>query len=198
MDLLIEDQLLRPSSRAGEAVRKPSPVGWPPTPGSTPTTLPAAGTTVTTTVPLSPATPDPTAVSQLTPEPVTAPAGLMEESTPQLPAALASTVVATATENLPMATPAGGWSDMESSPGAWVQANTPATPVSPAIPATPKEGLEEEDIRNIIGEYLHVLHPSSCVRGDRLVPTLCPAKHTTPGFGHRWEVSRRWQLDSQF
>ncbi|NXB33830.1 OLM2B protein, partial [Eulacestoma nigropectus] len=153
VDLLIEDQLLRPSSRAGEAVRKPSPVGWPPTPGSAPTTLPAAGTAVTATVPPSPATPDPTAVSRLTPTPetVTAPAGLAEEGTPQLPAALASTVVATATESLPMATPAGGWSDMESSPGAWVQANTPATPVSPAIPATPKEGLEEEDIRNIIG-----------------------------------------------
>ncbi|XP_041885787.1 olfactomedin-like protein 2B isoform X3 [Corvus kubaryi] len=153
VDLLIEDQLLRPSSRAGEAVRKPSPVGWPPTPGSTPTTLPAAGTAVTATVPPSPATPDPTAVSWLTPTPetVTAPAGLAEEGTPQLVAALASTVVATAMENLPVATPTGGWSDMESSPGAWVQANTPATPVSPAIPATPKEGLEEEDIRNIIG-----------------------------------------------
>ncbi|NXH30540.1 OLM2B protein, partial [Myiagra hebetior] len=153
VDLLIEDQLLRPSSRAGEAVRKPSPVGWPPTPGSAPTTLPAAGTAVTATVPPSPATPDPTAVSWLTPTPetVTAPAGLAEEGTPQLAAALASTVVATATENLPVATPAGGWSDMESSPGAWEQANTPATLVSPAIPATPKEGLEEEDIRNIIG-----------------------------------------------
>ncbi|NXE94204.1 OLM2B protein, partial [Menura novaehollandiae] len=150
VDLLIEDQLLRPSSRAGKAVRKPSPVGWPPTPGSAPTTRPAA---VTATVPLSPATPDPTAVSWLTPTPetVTAPAGLVEEGTPQLPAALASTMLATATENLPTATPAGSWSDVESSPGAWVQANTPATPVSPAIPATPKEGLEEEDIRNIIG-----------------------------------------------
>ncbi|NXB98603.1 OLM2B protein, partial [Orthonyx spaldingii] len=150
VDLLIEDQLLRPSSRAGEAVRKPSPVGWPPTPGSAATTLPAASTAVTATVPLSPATPDPTAVTP-TPETVTAPAGLAEEGTPQLLAALASTVVATATESLPMATPAGDWSDMESSPGAWVQANTPATPVSPAIPASPKEGLEEEDIRNIIG-----------------------------------------------
>ncbi|NWT61302.1 OLM2B protein, partial [Erythrocercus mccallii] len=153
VDLLIEDQLLRPSSRAGKAMSKPSPVGWPPTPGSTPTTLPAAGTAVTATVPLSPATPDPTAVSQLTPapEPMTAPEGLAEEGSPQLPAALASTVVAAATENLPMATPAADWSNMESSPGAWVQANTPATPVSLAIPATPKEDLEEEDIRNIIG-----------------------------------------------
>ncbi|NWV67220.1 OLM2B protein, partial [Malurus elegans] len=149
VDLLIEDQLLRPSSRAGEAVRKPSPLGWPPTPGSPP----ATDTAVTATVPLSPATPDPTAVSRLTPapEPVTAPAGLAEQGTPQLPAALASTVVATATESLPTATPAGDWSDMESSPGDWGQVNTPATPVSPAIPATPKEGLEEEDIRNIIG-----------------------------------------------
>ncbi|NXI77669.1 OLM2B protein, partial [Rhipidura dahli] len=153
VDLLIEDQLLRPSSRAGEAVRKPSPMGWLPTPGSTPTTLPASGTAVTATVPLAPATPEPTAVSWLTPTPetMTAPAGLAEEGTPQLAAALASTAVATATENLPVATPDAGWSDMESSPGAWVQANTPATPVSPAIPATPKEGLEEEDIRNIIG-----------------------------------------------
>ncbi|NXX25520.1 OLM2B protein, partial [Nicator chloris] len=153
VDLLIEDQLLRPSSRAGEAMRKPSPVGWPPTPGSAPNSLPAAGTTVMATVPLSPATPGPTAVSWLTPapEPVTAPAGLAEEGTPQLPAALASTVLATATETLPTATPSGAWSDMESSPRAWAQANTPATPVSPATPATPKEGLEEEDIRNIIG-----------------------------------------------
>ncbi|NXF22165.1 OLM2B protein, partial [Rhodinocichla rosea] len=153
VDLLIEDQLLRPSSRAGEPMRKPSPVGWPPTPGTAPSTLPDAGTAVTSTVPLSPATPDPTAVSWLIPAPesVTAPAGLAEEGTPQLPAGMASTVVATATENLLVATPTGGWSDMEPSPGAWVQANTPATPVSPAVPATPKEGLEEEDIRNIIG-----------------------------------------------
>ncbi|NXH52732.1 OLM2B protein, partial [Rhabdornis inornatus] len=147
VDLLIEDQLLRPSSRAGELMRKPSPVGWPPTPGSAPTTLPVP---VTATVSLSPATPHPSTVSQLAtaPEPVTTPAGLAEEGIPQLPTALASTVVATATEDLPTATPAGGWGDTESSPGAWVQANTPVTPVSPA---TPKEGLEEEDIRNIIG-----------------------------------------------
>ncbi|NXG04618.1 OLM2B protein, partial [Sakesphorus luctuosus] len=155
VDLLIEDQLLRPNSRVGEGVRKPSPVGWPPTPGSAPTTLPAADTVVTATVPLSPATstdptPDPSTVSWLTPTPetVTAPTGLEEEGTPQQPAALASTVVATATENLPTATTVGTWSDMESSPGAWGQASTPAMPVSPA---TPKEGLEEEDIRNIIG-----------------------------------------------
>ncbi|XP_030135653.4 olfactomedin-like protein 2B isoform X2 [Taeniopygia guttata] len=153
VDLLIEDQLLRPSNRAGEPVRKPSPVGWPPTPGIAPTTLPAAGTAVISMVPLSPAAPDPTAESWLIPAPqsVTAPAGLAEEGTPQLPTATASTVTATATENLLVATPAGGWSDMERSPGAWVQANTPATPVSSSIPATPKEVLEEEDIRNIIG-----------------------------------------------
>ncbi|NWH98882.1 OLM2B protein, partial [Tichodroma muraria] len=153
VDLLIEDQLLRPSSRAGEPMRKPSPVEWTPTPGSAPTTPLAARPAVMVTVPLSPATPGPTAVSQLTPtpEPLTAPAGLAEEGTPQLQAALASTVVATATENLPTAIPTGGWSDIESSPGTWVQANTPAMPVSPASPATPKEGLEEEDIRSIIG-----------------------------------------------
>ncbi|KAJ7411829.1 Olfactomedin-like protein 2B [Willisornis vidua] len=155
VDLLIEDQLLRPNSRVGEGVRKPSPVGWPPTPGSAPTTLPTADTAATATVPPSPATstdptPDPNAVSWLTPTPetVTAPTGVAEEGTPQLPAALASTMVATATENLPTATAVGTWSDMESSPGAWGQASTPAMPVSPA---TPKEGLEEEDIRNIIG-----------------------------------------------
>ncbi|NXK08862.1 OLM2B protein, partial [Herpetotheres cachinnans] len=183
VDLLIEDQLLRPSSRAGEGVRKPSPVGWPPTPGSDPTTPPAADTAATATVPLSPATslgptPDPTAVSQLTPTPetTTALAGLAEEGTPQLPAALASTVVATATVSLPAATTAvptavpttavpspavpttaGTSSDVgmspapESSSGAWGQASTPATPASPTIPATPKQALEEEDIRNIIG-----------------------------------------------
>ncbi|XP_072723568.1 olfactomedin-like protein 2B [Ciconia boyciana] len=174
VDLLIEDQLLRPSSRAGEGVRKPSPVGWPPTPGSNPTTLPAADTAATATVPLSPATstgptPDPTAVSQLTPTPetTTASVGLAEEGTPQLPAALASTVVATVMESLPTATspvptPAvatttrtssdvGTSPALESSPGAWGQASTPATPVSPTIPATPKQVLEEEDIRNIIG-----------------------------------------------
>ncbi|XP_054371694.1 olfactomedin-like protein 2B isoform X1 [Molothrus ater] len=152
VDLLIEDQLLRPSSRAGEPMRKPSPVGWPPTPGIAPTTLPAAGTAVTSTVPLSPATPDATTMSWLIPAPesMTALTGLAEEGTPQLPG-MASTVMATATENLLVATPTGGWSDMEPSPGAWVEANTPATLVSPAIPATPKEGLEEEDIRNIIG-----------------------------------------------
>ncbi|XP_056353389.1 olfactomedin-like protein 2B isoform X1 [Oenanthe melanoleuca] len=150
VDLLIEDQLLRPSSRAGEPLRKPSPVGWPPTPGSTPSTVPAA---VTTPVSLSPATPQPSTARRLIPDPeaVTAPAGLAQEGTPLLPTAWASTVVATATEDLATATPAGGWGDMEGSPGAWLQANTPPTPISPASPATPKEGLEEEDIRNIIG-----------------------------------------------
>uniref|UniRef100_A0A8C3JER8 Olfactomedin like 2B n=1 Tax=Calidris pygmaea TaxID=425635 RepID=A0A8C3JER8_9CHAR len=173
VDLLIEDQLLRPSGRAGEGVRKPSPVGWPPTPGSDPTTPPAADTAATATVPLSPAmstvpTPDPTTASRLTPTPETstAPAGLAEEGTPQL-LALASTVATTATESLPTATslvpsPAADTTartlsdietspSMESSPGAWGQEGTPATPVSPTIPATPKQALEEEDIRNIIG-----------------------------------------------
>ncbi|XP_054689423.1 olfactomedin-like protein 2B [Grus americana] len=174
MDLLIEDQLLRPSGHVGEGVRKPSPVGWPPTPGSDPTTPPAADTAATATVPMSPATstgptPDPTTVSRLTPAPetTTAPAGLVEEGTPQLPAALASTVVATTTEILPTATSAvpspavattagtsrdvGTIPALESSPGTWGQASTPATLVSPTIPATPKQALEEEDIRNIIG-----------------------------------------------
>ncbi|NXE04189.1 OLM2B protein, partial [Lophotis ruficrista] len=173
VDLLIEDQLLRPSSRAGEGVRKPSPVGWPPTPGSDPTTPPAADTAATATVPLSPATsvgptPDPTTVSRLTPTPetTTAPAGLAEEVTPQPPVALASTVVATDMDSLPtattvlspaMATTASTLRDTrtspapESSPGAWEQASTSAMPVSPTIPATPKQTLEEEDIRNIIG-----------------------------------------------
>ncbi|NXP09295.1 OLM2B protein, partial [Thinocorus orbignyianus] len=173
VDLLIEDQLLRPSGRAGDGVRKPTPVGWPPIPGSDPTTLLAADTAATATVPLSPAmstgpTSDPATVSQMTPalEATTAPAGLTEEGTPQL-LALASTVVATAMQSLPtatslipslaVATTAGNSSDigtspsLESSPGAWEQDNTPATPISPTIPATPKQALEEEDIRNIIG-----------------------------------------------
>ncbi|XP_065698569.1 olfactomedin-like protein 2B isoform X1 [Patagioenas fasciata] len=181
VDLLIEDQLLRPSPRAGKSMKKPSPVGWPPMPGSDPTTPPAADTAATATVPLSPATsmgptPDPTTVSRLTPTPETTTAlvRLAEEGTSQLPAALASTVMATATESmatttesLPTATTAvpslavamtaGTLRNMamspslESSPGAWEQASTPATPVSPTIPATPKQALEEEDIRNIIG-----------------------------------------------
>ncbi|NWH64083.1 OLM2B protein, partial [Geococcyx californianus] len=169
VDLLIEDQLLRPSNRAGEGVRKPSPVGWPSTPGSNPTTAPATATAATATVPLSPAmsvgsTPDPTTESQLTPIPesTTAPTGLVEGRTLELPAALASTAVGTAMESLPTLHPVmatttqtsrdvGMSSGLESSPGAWVQVSTPATPVSPTIPATPKQALEEEDIRNIIG-----------------------------------------------
>ncbi|NXW65840.1 OLM2B protein, partial [Eurystomus gularis] len=174
VDLLIEDQLLRPSSRAGEGMRKPSPVGWPPTPGSDPTTPPAADTVATATVPLLPATstgstPDPTTVTRLTPAPETThtPVGLGEEGTQQLPAASASIAVATAMESLPTATTvvsnpavaitAGTSRDMgtnhtpESSPGAWGEASTPMTPVSSTIPATPKQALEEEDIRNIIG-----------------------------------------------
>ncbi|NWI67855.1 OLM2B protein, partial [Todus mexicanus] len=171
VDLLIEDQLLRPSSRAGESVRKPSPVGWPPTPGSDPTTPPAADTA--TTVPLAPATstgptPDPTTASWLTPtsEIMNASVGLAEEGPWQVPAASASTVMATATESLPTATAAvsspamataDGMRDVgtspasESSSGAWGQASTPVMPVSSTIPATPKQTLEEEDIRNIIG-----------------------------------------------
>ncbi|KFQ30448.1 Olfactomedin-like 2B, partial [Merops nubicus] len=140
VDLLIEDQLLRPSSRVG--VRKPSPVGWPPTPGSDPTTPPASDTAATATVPLSPATsmgptPNPTTVSWLTPTPETTAA-----------AALSSPAVATT---------AGTLGDLgrspvpESSSGPWEQASTPITPVSLTIPATPKQALEEEDIRNIIG-----------------------------------------------
>ncbi|NXT84510.1 OLM2B protein, partial [Zapornia atra] len=172
VDLLIEDQLLRPSGQAGEGVKKPSPVGWPPTPGSDPTTPPAADTAATATVPLSPAastgpTLDPTTVSQLTPTPETTTAlpQLVEEQTLQPPAALASTVVATAslptaTSAVPspaIATTAGTSRDvgtiptLESSSGAWGQASTPATLDSPTIPATPKQTLEEEDIRNIIG-----------------------------------------------
>ncbi|NXS60922.1 OLM2B protein, partial [Brachypteracias leptosomus] len=174
VDLLIEDQLLRPSSRAGEGVRKPSPVGWPPTPSSDPTTPPAANTVATATVPLLPATSmgptsDPTTVTQLTPTPETMDTlvGLAEEGTQQLPAALDSIVVATATESLPtattaisstaVATVAGTSVDLgtnpapESSPEAWGEVSTPMTPVSSTIPATPKQALEEEDIRNIIG-----------------------------------------------
>ncbi|NXN98923.1 OLM2B protein, partial [Rhinopomastus cyanomelas] len=149
VDLLIEDQLLRPSGRAGKGMRKPSPVGWPPTLGSDPSTPPAP-------------TADPTAASWLTPTPetTTAPAALAEKGAPQLPAALASTAVATATERLPAAaapTPAATWrevgtsTDPESSPEAWGPALTPETPLGTAVPSTAKPALEEEDIRNIIG-----------------------------------------------
>ncbi|NWR80297.1 OLM2B protein, partial [Centropus unirufus] len=169
VDLLIEDQLLRPSSRAGEGMKKPSLVGWPFTSGDHPTTPPAADTAAMTTVPLSPAlsmrpTPDPTTVSRLTyiPDATTTPPDVVEKGTLQLPAALASTVVATAMESLVTLHPAMGTtaqtsSDMEmssaleSSPGAWGQVSTPAAPVRPTIPTAPKQALEEEDIRNIIG-----------------------------------------------
>ncbi|NXU53696.1 OLM2B protein, partial [Turnix velox] len=173
VDLLIEDQLLRPSSQGGEGVKKPSPVGWPPTPGGDPTTPPAADTAATATVPLSPAismgpTLEPTTMSQLTttPETTTTSTGLVEREIPQQMAS-ASTVVATAVESLPVATTldpsptvtttAGPFSDMEMnpaleiSPEAWEQDSTPVMPVSPPISATSKEALEEEDIRNIIG-----------------------------------------------
>ncbi|NXY86498.1 OLM2B protein, partial [Alcedo cyanopectus] len=173
VDLLIEDQLLRPSSRVGEAVRKPSPVGWPPTPISDPTTSPAADIAATATMPLSPATsmgptPDPTTVSWLipTPETMNTSVELAEEEPWQPPATSDSTVLATAMESLPTATTAisspavttttrtrdvGTSFAPESSPGVWGQVSTPMMPVSSIIPATPKQALEEEDIRNIIG-----------------------------------------------
>ncbi|KAM9379040.1 olfactomedin-like protein 2B [Phaethornis superciliosus] len=162
VDLLIEDQLLRPSSQASETLRKPSPVGWPPTPSSDPKSLPAIDAAVTTTAPLSPATsmPEPSTASQLPP----APLGPGEEGTLQQPGvALASTVVATSSESLPSAavtvpsvtvTTAGtSWdtgtsSALESNPEAWGQVSTPETLGSST---TPKQTLEEEDIRNIIG-----------------------------------------------
>ncbi|OXB84202.1 UNVERIFIED_CONTAM: hypothetical protein H355_007085 [Colinus virginianus] len=125
VDLLIEDQLLRPSGRAGEA-------------------------------------------SPPTMETATTPLVLPEEGTSQLPTASASVVAPTATESPPMAnssipspdvstiTPTS-WDvgtslepGMGSSPGPPEQASTP-TPFSTTIPATPKQALEEEDIRNIIG-----------------------------------------------
>ncbi|NXL86507.1 OLM2B protein, partial [Alectura lathami] len=166
VDLLIEDQLLRPS---GRAVQKPSPVGWPPNPSSDPTTT-------ATTLPLSPvtsmgSTPSPATASQLPPtlETVTTPSGLPEEGTLQLPTASGSMAAPTATESPPWATspiPSTAaaattqtlW-DLGTSPepgtgssvGPPEEASTPAMPLSPMIPATPKQALEEEDIRNIIG-----------------------------------------------
>lgn len=169
VDLLIEDQLLRPSGRAGEAVRKPSPVGWPPTPSIEPSTAP-------TTLPLSTAasvgpTPEPTTASLPPPtmETATTASVLPEEETPQLPTASASVVALTATESPPVAnssvpspavaatTTQTSW-DVGMSPepgtgssaGPPEQASTPP-PLSTTIPATPKQALEEEDIRNIIG-----------------------------------------------
>uniref|UniRef100_A0A803XUN5 Olfactomedin like 2B n=1 Tax=Meleagris gallopavo TaxID=9103 RepID=A0A803XUN5_MELGA len=168
VDLLIEDQLLRPSGRVGEAVRKPSPVGWPPTPSIDPSTAP-------TTLPLSTAasvgpTPEPTTASLPPPtvETATTPSVLPEEETPQLLTASASVVAPVATESPPVAnssvpspavatTSQTSWDagmspepGMGSSPGPSEQASTPP-PLSTTIPATPKQALEEEDIRNIIG-----------------------------------------------
>ncbi|XP_030311533.1 olfactomedin-like protein 2B isoform X2 [Calypte anna] len=160
VDLLIEDQLLRPSSQASESVRKPSPVGWPPTPSSDPQSLPDSDAAVTTTSPVT-SLPEPTQLT-LAMETPTTPVGLGQEGTLQQPGvASASTVVATSLESLPSATvpsvtvtSAGtSWdtensSALESSPGAWWQVSTPETLGSSS---TPKQSLEEEDIRNIIG-----------------------------------------------
>ncbi|XP_031451638.1 olfactomedin-like protein 2B [Phasianus colchicus] len=168
VDLLIEDQLLRPSGRVGEAVRKPSPVGWPPTPSIDPSTAP-------TTLPLSTAasmgpTPEPTTASRPPPtmESATTPSVPPEEETLQLSTASASVVAPMATESPPVAnssvpspavatTTQTSWDvemspepGMGSSPGPPEQASTPP-PLSTTIPATPKQALEEEDIRNIIG-----------------------------------------------
>ncbi|XP_062437854.1 olfactomedin-like protein 2B [Rhea pennata] len=179
VDLLIEDQLLRPSRRAGEGVRKPAPVGWPPTLGSDPTTAPASSTAAPATVPLSPAssvepTPNPTAVGQLLPtlETATAPTEVVGTESSQLPTAslLASTAAPTTVESPPAASsdipsPAAATTTVQttrdtgtssgpatgSSPGALEEVSTPLMPASPTIPATPKQTLEEEDIRNIIG-----------------------------------------------
>lgn len=174
VDLLIEDQLLRPSGRAGEAARKPSPVGWPPTPSIEPSTAP-------TTLPLSTAasvgpTPEPTTASLPPPtmETATTASVLPEEETPQLPTASASVVALTATESPPVAnssvpSPAVATTTTQtswdvgmspdpgtgSSPGPPEQVSTPP-PLSTTIPATPKQALEEEDIRNIIGECTRV------------------------------------------
>ncbi|XP_067156847.1 olfactomedin-like protein 2B isoform X3 [Apteryx mantelli] len=179
VDLLIEDQLLRPSSRAGEGARKPAPVGWPPTPGSDPATAPASSTAATATAPLSPAssvepTPDPTALGQPspTPETATAPTEVAGTESSQLPTASpsASTAAPTTAERLPagssgVPSPAAATTAVQtagdvgtssgpatgSSPGALEEVSTPPMPASPMIPATPKQALEEEDIRNIIG-----------------------------------------------
>ncbi|XP_072199233.1 olfactomedin-like protein 2B isoform X2 [Excalfactoria chinensis] len=130
VDLLIEDQLLRPSGRAEPTTASPPP--------------PTMETATTLMV-------------------------LPEEETPQLPTASASTVAPMATESPPVAnssvpSPAvattitqTSWDvgmspepGMGSSPGPLEQASTPP-PLSTTIPATPKQALEEEDIRNIIG-----------------------------------------------
>ncbi|XP_025979179.2 olfactomedin-like protein 2B isoform X2 [Dromaius novaehollandiae] len=181
VDLLIEDQLLRPSSRAGKGVRKPAPVGWPPTPGSEPTTTASSSAAATATVPPSPAssvepTPDPTALGRLPPAldttTATTPTEVAGTEPLQLPTVFpsASTVAPMTAESLPTASsgvpsPAAATTAIptardagtssapatDSSPGALEEASTPAMPASPTIPATPKQALEEEDIRNIIG-----------------------------------------------
>uniref|UniRef100_A0A8B9PX61 Olfactomedin like 2B n=1 Tax=Apteryx owenii TaxID=8824 RepID=A0A8B9PX61_APTOW len=158
VDLLIEDQLLRPSSRAGEGARKPAPVGWPPTPGSDLATAPASSTAATATAPLSPAssvepTPDPTALGQPspTPETATAPTEVAGTESSQLPTASpsASTAAPTTAESLPAGS--SGVPSPAAATTAVQTVSTPPMPASPMIPATPKQALEEEDIRNIIG-----------------------------------------------
>ncbi|NWJ08309.1 OLM2B protein, partial [Crypturellus undulatus] len=166
VDLLIEDQLLRPS-RAGEGARKPAPVGWPPTPGSDTTTAPASGAAATATAALAPAEPtaDPTALGQLPPtlQSATAPvelAGAEPSQLPTAPGTVAPTTAGslpTASSSVPSPTVATGavhaTRETGTSPatGASEEASTAAMLASPTIPATPKQALEEEDIRNIIG-----------------------------------------------
>ncbi|XP_025899552.1 olfactomedin-like protein 2B, partial [Nothoprocta perdicaria] len=159
VDLFIEDQLLRPSSRAGEGARKPAPVGWPPTAdGAAATAAPPAGTA--TTEPPVPAEPTSGPVA---PHAATAPVELAGTEPSWLPTAStpASAAAPTAAGSLPTASggvpsPAevtGATRDVGTSPatGAPEEASTPTMPASPTIPATPKQVLEEEDIRNIIG-----------------------------------------------
>ncbi|NXA34036.1 OLM2B protein, partial [Eudromia elegans] len=160
MDLLIEDQLLRPSGRAAEGARKPAPAGWPPTPGTGTgaTTAPAWAAAPTAPLVSAGPVPDPTAPGRLPPTSQTTvePTGPEPSQVPMASTA-ASTVAPTTAGSLPMATaPTGavhGMKDVGTGPAtsAPEQASTPAVPASPTIPATPKQALEEEDIRNIIG-----------------------------------------------
>ncbi|NWX99181.1 OLM2B protein, partial [Nothoprocta ornata] len=156
VDLLIEDQLLRPSNRAGEGARKPAPVGWPPTAHGT--AAPPAGAAATE----SPAPAEPTG-GPTAPHAATAPLELAgtEPSWPPTASAPASAAAPTAAGSLPTAsggvpspaaaTGATGHAGTSPATGAPEEASTPAVPASPTIPATPKQALEEEDIRNIIG-----------------------------------------------
>uniref|UniRef100_A0A8C0GN96 Olfactomedin like 2B n=1 Tax=Chelonoidis abingdonii TaxID=106734 RepID=A0A8C0GN96_CHEAB len=176
VDLLIEDQLLRHNSHErSSTTRTPAPVGGPltlqniaPTIETPP--LPSAAPSLSSelTPALTPVAPI-TIVDQLpaTLTSTTAPgaitmSGSVDEPATWTPATLthAGTQAPTTAANLPTASPRKATIAMttttvhiSTTTGSNVDAfrSEPLTPVSPTFPATPRQNLDEEDLRSIIG-----------------------------------------------